>query len=143
VVLEARDVTRKVNLTPCCVRSLGHTLGALEVVSMNNPKSGPRRYYLDRNKTRFVVANARLGELQTMRGEICTLASDDEPNARLIAAAPDLLAALRECVVVTSHGPEFAREPEILERALAALSKATFWTHPYDTPTGLVPPEDA
>ena len=90
---------------------------------MDYPTRGPWHHYFDDNRTRFVVTTAPLDEPGSPRTEMCTLGPDSEANARLIAAAPDLLAALRECVVPTDVGPRFARDPEVLERAMAALSK--------------------
>lgn len=46
--------------------------------------------------------------------------SEAEPNARLIAAAPDMLAALKELAV--RYDPHFPSGP--LDRALAAIAKA-------------------
>jgi hypothetical protein len=73
----------------------------------------------------------------------CTLARDREANARLVAAAPDLLAVLRECVIPQDSGPAFSQDLAVLERMLTALSKATFWPHPSHTVDGLSPLEDA
>lgn len=48
-------------------------------------------------------------------------------NARLIAAAPDLLAALRECLTVIDPeaDPTHRSNREILAQARAAIAKAT------------------
>jgi len=48
-------------------------------------------------------------------------AIDHAANARLIAAAPDLLAALQDCVAV----PNKNRPDEVWQRARAAIAKAT------------------
>ena len=97
---------------------------------MDSPSSGPWRYYLRGDGTRFVVTTAKVGPGSCARDDICTLAPDCEANARLIAAAPDLLLALRECVIPRDSGPVFSQDLAVLMRALAALSKATIWTHP-------------
>lgn len=47
-------------------------------------------------------------------------------NARLIAAAPELLEALRECVdCVTDLVTEAHEDPEVLKKSRAAIAKAT------------------
>lgn len=61
---------------------------------------------------------------------ICALnpdRGDSEANARLIAAAPDLLAALKETLaVLEGFAPwESAIEREAAEAALTAIAKAT------------------
>ena len=64
-------------------------------------------------------------------GEICTTEhgqEDSRANARLIAAAPELLEALRELVEdVESYGfahPDGGRFEPCIDRALAAIAKA-------------------
>jgi hypothetical protein len=49
------------------------------------------------------------------------VADTDAHNARLIAAAPELLAALQDCVAV----PNKNRPDEVWQRARAAIAKAT------------------
>jgi hypothetical protein len=52
-----------------------------------------------------------------------TLGGNDEANARLIAAAPDLLEALREAADYTRH-PDYDWPVEFSRRVSAAIAKA-------------------
>lgn len=61
-------------------------------------------------------------------GLICKLALNEPENARLIAAAPELLVALKEMQVRShqahSHGEFPARTCGLCTRSLAAIAKA-------------------
>jgi hypothetical protein len=97
---------------------------------MDNPSARPWSYHLTGDRTRLVVTKVNFGQASDAADEICTLPPTSEADARLIAATPDLLVALRDCVIPLQSGPVFSQDPAVLERAFAALSKATFWTHP-------------
>lgn len=53
-------------------------------------------------------------------GNPCKWSKEREGNARLIAAAPDLLEALKATVADTAHS-----SPDLRNQALAAIAKAT------------------
>jgi hypothetical protein len=48
---------------------------------------------------------------------------ETEANARLIAAAPDLLAALRECITDDGAAALASDDPEMMRRRLAAINR--------------------
>ena len=52
---------------------------------------------------------------------ICNLSVEAEANARLIAAAPELLEALKECI--TDDGATGMRSIELARKRLAAINK--------------------
>ena len=69
---------------------------------------------------RYIIARSKRG-LRT----ICQWSSySDEPNARLIAAAPDLLAALRAMVDAWDMSGEEGQHRRIWDDARAAIAKA-------------------
>lgn len=51
--------------------------------------------------------------------------AEDKANAALIAAAPDLLAALEECVQRFDHDDTWLQDVPTLDKARAAIKKAT------------------
>lgn len=53
-----------------------------------------------------------------------TVGGNDEANANLIAAAPDLLAALEQIATLT-YGPENLTSVRVRKLARAAIAKAT------------------
>ncbi len=75
--------------------------------------------------------NADQWDIYDEAGRTIGLSYHGEANARLIAAAPDLLAALRECLTMDgataerSHTMALKRLRAINELASAAISKAT------------------
>jgi hypothetical protein len=56
-------------------------------------------------------------------GQVATVFENHEPNARLIAAAPDLLAALRECVRLL-HNYHTGDDSDLGELAAGAEERA-------------------
>lgn len=58
-------------------------------------------------------------------GDVWTLDEEGQANARLIAAAPDLLAALQDMVALVQEKGMPARWAKTLNKSRAALSKAT------------------
>lgn len=51
--------------------------------------------------------------------------AEDNANARLIAAGPDLLAALSEIINYAGGADSAIDDPYVMDRAVAALNKAT------------------
>ena len=64
------------------------------------------------------------GEPVAVADDAITATPEAEANARLIAAAPDMLAALRELVVNNMGHPKGITVPQ-LDKARAAIAKAT------------------
>lgn len=93
---------------------------------MSKHTPGPWVIYDDSNdgKTNRIEI-AALGK--TVARIYHSVPAEDIPNARLIAAAPEMLAALVDVVaVLQKHYPKQAASPgSIVERALAAIAKAT------------------
>ena len=93
-----------------------------------NPTPGPWRVvatgYTGRASAKFVIC-PMTSNLAVAHIKHSTM-SPMEANARLIAAAPDLLYALQ---LITAIGPEFARDKEEADKiyaiASAAIAKAT------------------
>jgi len=73
----------------------------------------------------WVIHPEALGEHSIVtpdgRGLIADIYGRSPANARLIAAAPELLEALQDCVAV----PNKNRPDEVWQRARAAIAKAT------------------
>jgi hypothetical protein len=70
----------------------------------------------------FIEADTGFGASYHMRRAVIT-ADEHEANARLIAAAPDMLAALRGMVATFAHNFEEGVSPTV-DLARAALAKA-------------------
>ena len=94
---------------------------------------GPWEIVKDRDSTQSYVTY-RIGRaaISTEKGVTCSNSSalmsveEAEANARLIAAAPDLLEALQDCLALMVNGPDgCADDPIRIETvARAAIAKA-------------------
>lgn len=96
-----------------------HTAGpwAIEKTASHN-WIGPMRH--DGIKIAEIVAGLERGSEYTR-----AFNARQDANARLIAAAPDLLEALQDLVSVAKDGWPFDRQPTLYDRARLAIRKAT------------------
>lgn len=97
-----------------------HTPGEWEAVLNDDPRGQPVAYYRGLICTvehggRYLAVVAKIG---------CALPAQWEANARLIAAAPDLLAALKLLVSDVADYEAWQRPCHALDVANAAISKA-------------------
>lgn len=70
---------------------------------------------------RVFSKNKKVADIETEKCQHAEIIS----NARLIAAAPDLLAALKDALLQFEHnGDESDRDLEVLNRMQAAIAKA-------------------
>lgn len=90
---------------------------------------GPWRFYLQGDSTRYIVTKSRVGAAGSSYDDVAHVdvkrTEEGEANARLIAAAPELLAALRAFVDGVQVGPETSyKDRERILAARAAIAKA-------------------
>lgn len=103
--------------------SAGHTPGPWIVCVENGDPWGARTVFAEDQLENGVIS---AGGWDWQIAAACVNHDDYEANARLIAAAPDLLGALRDCALVMQGDLKGLAviQPE-LRGALAAIFKAT------------------
>lgn len=87
---------------------------------------GPWQYDINKNATEAIIVDWEgytVVELHALENSTCS--SDLEDNARLIAAAPDMLNALMDFVSYFGHDNDNGLD-EMLTNARAAIAKATY-----------------
>jgi hypothetical protein len=101
-----------------------HTAGPWRVVESTNPSQFAKGWREIRGQQKPVVY---ADEYQSSRdGTVCGVRISED-NARLIAAAPDLLAACEKFAAAMRSGekPDFLKLVEALHEADSAIAKAT------------------
>jgi hypothetical protein len=98
-------------------------------MTMTKHTQGP--WHITGNKTKYIEARIRDGWLQEV-ASVGPTESDNgygpqqEANARLIAAAPELLEALQEILAIDGHSSLTREDSDKLDaKARAAIAKAT------------------
>lgn len=87
---------------------------------------GPWQYDINKSATEAIIVDWEgytVVELHALENSTCS--SDLEDNARLIAAAPDMLNALMDFVSYFGHDNDNGLD-EMLTNARAAIAKATY-----------------
>ncbi len=91
----------------------------MNTTNANEQKHTPGRWHVGQIRGQFQAVYGRLGEQVADCGNYSIPDKEGEANARLIAAAPELLAVLIECEVLVKQ------YPSIYKQARAAIAKAT------------------
>ena len=134
-------LTSKVTTMTMTTEKVNHTPGPWEYDSELTRRDGDTTYHSLFDANNLLVANVPISEDGSAGGTGTSSRGSEQANARLIAAGPDMLEALRETVdalvgnLVSQHpniyaGPQTARddiEENIpgIKRARAAIAKAT------------------
>lgn len=95
---------------------------------MSKHTPGPWQYSFEGGTVAFILESDGATVAKISVTENSTAHSTLAANARLIAAAPELLAALKDCVFWYANRDDelwpFEKQPPEIQRAMAAIAKA-------------------